>query len=83
MRRYSPGELPPIDMTATGRRIECMRRAARLSVRDLQDVFGFNTPQAIYKWQRGESLPTLDNMTVLARLLCVSIEDLIVYRKGV
>lgn len=76
-------ELPAIDMTATGRNIQRLRRAAGLSVKDLQAVFGFTTPQAVYKWQRGEALPTLDNMTVLSRVLDVSIEEIIAYEKEV
>ena len=45
--------MPTIDMVATGKRIEMLRKAAGISVKDLQDVFGFTTPQAIYKWQSG------------------------------
>lgn len=41
--------LPSIDMTATGQNIRRLRRQAGLSVKDLQDIFGFATPQAIYK----------------------------------
>ena len=69
-------------MEATGRNIRRLREAAGLSVRDLQERFGFITPQAIYKWQRGETLPTLDNMAVLARVLRVRIEDILVYEGG-
>ena len=69
---------PVIDMAETGRRIERRRREAGLSVRDLQDYFGFEYPQAIYKWQRGKSLPTVDNLLALARLLRVPMEDLLV-----
>ena len=83
MEKIYSRRLPPIDMAATGRRIERLRREAGFSVKDIQAVFGFSTPQAIYKWQRGEALPTLDNMTVLARLLGVRIEEIIVYVKGV
>lgn len=70
---------PVIDLAATGRNIERLRREAGLSVRALQGVFGFSSPQAIYKWQRGRALPTLDNIAVLARLLGVSIEEILVF----
>ena len=70
---------PAIDAAATGRNIERLRRASGLSVRQLQAVFGFTTPQAIYKWQRGEALPTLDNIALLARVLRVTIEDILVF----
>ena len=72
--------LPMIDMAATGRNIARLRREAGLTVRQMQDVFGFSTPQAIYKWQRGEALPTLDNMTVLSRTLGVLMEEIIAYQ---
>lgn len=52
--------MPTIDMVATGKNIERLRKVAGLSVRDLQDVFGFATPQAIYKWQHGTAMPTID-----------------------
>lgn len=70
--------IPAIDMAKTGQNIVVLRKRAGLSVKDLQDVFGFATPQAIYKWQQGLALPTIDNLVVLAALLGVSIDDIIV-----
>lgn len=70
-----------IDMTKTGQNIVVLRKSAGLSVRDLQDAFGFGTPQAIYKWQQGLALPTIDNLVVLAALLGVTIDDIIVTDK--
>ena len=51
-----------------------------MTVRDLQEVFGFATPQAIYKWQRGEAMPTLDNIVVLAAVFGVTVDEIIIYR---
>ncbi len=76
---YAQTVFPVIDLVETGRCIERQRRQAGLSVRDLQAYFGFEYPQAIYKWQHGECLPTVDNLLALARLLRVSMEDLLVY----
>lgn len=70
--------MPTIDMAATGKNIERLRKTAGLSVKDLQDVFGFATPQAIYKWQHGTAMPTIDNLVVLAALLQVKIDDILV-----
>lgn len=67
-----------IDMVATGKNIEMLRKAAGISVRELQDVFGFGTPQAIYKWQHGTAMPTIDNLVVLAAVLQVKIDDILV-----
>ena len=73
--------IPVIDMTATGANITAMRQRAGLSVRDLQDIFGFSTPQAIYKWQRGDAMPSLDNIVALAAIFGVTVDDILVYRE--
>lgn len=70
--------VPTIDLPLTGANIVKLRKAAGLTVRDLQAVFGFTTPQAIYKWQSGATLPTVDNLIVLASLLNVKIDDILV-----
>ena len=70
--------LPVIDMARTGQNIGRLRKQAGLSVRDLQDIFGFATPQAIYKWQQGVALPTIDNLVVLAAVLQVRMDDILV-----
>ncbi len=70
--------IPTIDMVRTGENINRLRKQAGVSVRDLQDVFGFSTPQAIYKWQRGTALPTIDNLVVLASVLGVRIDDILI-----
>lgn len=70
--------MPTINMAATGRNIVRLREAAGLTVRDLQDIFGFTTPQAIYKWQHGTAMPTIDNLVVLASVLNVSMDEIIV-----
>ena len=70
--------LPVIDMLMTGQNIGRLRKQAGLSVRDLQDIFGFATPQAIYKWQQGAALPTIDNLVVLAAVLQVRMDDILV-----
>ena len=73
---------PVIDPVATGANILRLRRARGLSVRDLQAYFGFEEPQAIYKWQKGKSLPTVDNLYALAALLQVTVDDILVPLKS-
>ena len=67
-----------IDPIATGANIVRLRKERGLSVRDLQTYFGFEEPQAIYKWQRGQSLPTVDNLYALGALLEVSMDEILV-----
>ena len=68
---------PVIDLAATGRNIRRLREERGLTVRDLQAYFGFEEPQAIYKWQKGKSLPTVDNLYALAVLLQVTVDDIL------
>ena len=48
------------------------------TVREVQRVMGFENPQAIYKWISGKTLPSIDNLVILSRLLHTSIEDILV-----
>ena len=72
--------IPVIDMTATGINITRMRISAGLTVKDLQTIFGFSTPQAIYKWQRGTALPTVDNLAVLAAVFGVRMDEILIFQ---
>lgn len=70
--------IPIINLAATGQNIIALRKAAGLTVRDLQEVFGFGTPQAIYKWQHGAAMPTIDNLVVLSAVFGVPVDDILV-----
>ena len=69
---------PVIDLIATGSNIRRLRMARGLTVRDLQSYFGFEEPRAIYKWQKGESLPTVDNLYALGILFEVPMDQILV-----
>ena len=69
---------PSINMVKTGQNITRMRISAGLTVKDIQQIFGFSTPNAIYKWQKGVAMPTLDNIVVLAVLFGVRVDDILV-----
>ena len=71
-------DFPVIDLEATGRNIVRLRRECGLTVRDLQRYFGFEEPRAIYKWQRGENLPSIDNLYALSRILQVPMDSILV-----
>ena len=69
---------PKIDAIATGANIRALIKNKRLKVSDVQTVFGFNTPQAIFKWMRGDALPSIDNIVILAHILDVTIDKIII-----
>lgn len=70
--------IPILDLALTGANIVKLQKAAGITVRDLQDIFGFNSPQAIYKWRNGTAMPTLDNLVILAAVLHVRVDDILV-----
>ena len=67
-----------VNLAMTGANIRAIRKQRGLFVKDLQDIFGFATPQAIYKWQQGVTLPTVDNLVVLASIFGVPMEKILV-----
>ena len=69
--------IPTINLARTGANIVKLRKDAGLSVRDIQAVFGCSL-QAIYKWEAGTALPSVDNLLILATLLHVRIDDILV-----
>ncbi len=75
--------MPTINMAKTGKNIMELRKRAGLTVKELQDIFGFATPQAIYKWQNGTALPNIDNLVVLAAVLGVTVDDILVMSDGI
>lgn len=68
-----------IDVEATGKRIKYLCSESGLTVKDLQNEFGFECSQAIYKWFAGKGLPSLDSFLRLGLILGVPVEDMIVY----
>lgn len=72
---------PVLDLKATGERINQLRKDNNLRVIDVAEYMGFESTQAVYKWQRGESLPTVDNLYALSRLLHTSVDDILIGEK--
>ena len=70
-----------IDMKATGTRIKTLAQKNGIKVSDIQKKCGFGTPQTVYKWFRGDTLPSLDNLVLISELFEVGLDDIVVYSK--
>ena len=70
--------VPTVNMAATGDNIKRLIKTNGLKVSDIQNIYGFNTPQSIFKWLRGDAMPSLDNMVILAHILGVTIDQIII-----
>ena len=71
-----------IDCEGTGMRIKKLIRENGYSVKDIQNAMGFENPQAVYKWLRGESLPSIDNLLILSKILNKQMESILVINGG-
>ena len=47
---------PVVDLKATGAQIKSLRIKYGFSVHDIQNIFGFEYPQAVYAWDRERRL---------------------------
>lgn len=72
MKEKSGTKLHTVDSRKTGRRIRSLMASKGLSVRDVQNYLGLSCPQGIYRWLRGDTLPSIDNLYAMQGLLDVS-----------
>ena len=47
-------------------------------MREIMEITGITTEQAVYKWYSGKSIPSLETQIILCRLLGLRITDLLV-----
>lgn len=67
-----------INMEETGKNIRRLMNGKGISVKELTSMFGFANTTGIYKWLRGESLPALDNLVILADVLGCTVDRILV-----
>lgn len=71
-------ERPHFDIVASGQKMRDIRKARRISVRQVMEYMGFESTQAVYKWEAGKCYPQADNLLALAKLYNVSPMELLV-----
>ncbi len=76
-------EYPVLDTKKVGARIKELRKEKKIKVEEIARYMGFESEQSIYKWQRGESLPTVDNLFALSRLFGTTVDDILGGSEGV
>ncbi len=70
-------KLRQINLEKTGERIQQLRKERGLAVRQITDTLGL-IPQTYYKWTYGKSVPSIDNLVMLADVFGVKVDDIIV-----
>ena len=69
---------PVVDMVKTGQNIKRIMQARGLTVKDIQEFLMLGTPQGIYHWFDGRSMPTLDNLYALSELFRLPVDALLI-----
>ena len=64
-----------IDPVKTGENIREAMNHKNLTVRDITLALGLSTPNAVYKWLRRDTVPSIDNIYALSLLLARSQEE--------
>lgn len=77
IKTFSIFDIPSVDLKRIGSFIKKLRISNHLTVRDLQDFFGFDYPNAIYDWEKGLKLPNISNLIALSILYEVSIDKIL------
>lgn len=70
-------EFAVLDAKKTGERIKELRKENHLTVEEVSSYMGFESVQAVYKWQRGDSLPTVDNLYALSQLFKTPVDEIL------
>ncbi len=71
-------ERPRFDIVASGERMREIRKQRNISVKQVMEYMGFESTQAVYKWEAGKCYPQADNLVALAILYNVSPIELLV-----
>lgn len=71
-----------ISKSGTGKRLRRLMEEYGLSVREVQEEMDLESPQAVYKWLNGKTMPSTENLLVLSKLLHLPMEELLVLEEG-
>ena len=63
-----------LDMVKTGKTLKHIMQDKGYTVKDIQKHLRLSTPQSVYHWFDGKSLPTIDNLYALSDLFCMPVD---------
>ena len=62
-------QYPGLDVSQSGKSLRYQIRRAGYNIREIQDYLHLSCPQPVYRWLRGKTLPSVDHLYALSRLL--------------
>lgn len=83
MNRYIEKEkivsFPVINLEKTGKNIKELREEKGYSVKKLAEFMEFEAVQAVYNWQSGKTIPSMEHLKLLSELFDKPMEEIIVF----
>ena len=78
-----PAKRTVVDIPATSRLLKDLRNKNGYSVKQLQEIFGFESPVAIYAWEneKCKNIPCIENFDILSKLYNCHVEDLYILKQ--
>ena len=73
---------PEYDARKTGENLRRLRLLCGYTADAVREYLGVGTVQAVYKWERGDCFPTLDNFLALAELYGADPMKIVVRRES-
>ena len=73
-------DIVELDTVATGHKIKSLMDERKVSIREVSNYMNVSF-QAVYRWQKGETLPTISNMYILGQLLGTDVDDMLVAKE--
>ncbi len=67
-----------IDLKRTGTNLKILMEEKGYDVKSIQESLQLSCPQPIYRWFKGQVLPSVDNLYMLSILLNVHMEELLI-----
>ena len=70
---------PVINLVKTGQNIKTMREEKGMSVQMLAEFMEFEAVQAVYNWQTGKTLPSIENLKILSELFNKPMDEILIF----
>jgi len=67
-----------LDMGRSGQLLNYVIRKRGYTVSEIQKELGLACPQPVYRWLRGQTMPSIDNLYSLSKILKIHMDDLVV-----
>ena len=74
---YESSLYPNIHLVGTGIYLKLLIARKGYTVKEIQKLLHLSCPQPVYRWFKGQVLPSVDHLYALSRLLYVHMENLL------